>query len=394
MQLKSTIASITALLMEKLLNGIGRNFSKEVVANMQLFSNSQNKKRKFKFITQNIVDTSCQDDEKIILRIMSAYQKSKKEQMDANPIYLPSSLWQEQLDDAYSNLKKGKEEVGYFLKNFGSWPKYTGIEHSTLIDELSSSSISRKKLYRMFDNLLNFWAQHEQGDRPLEAISYPRYGNQSGVEVDGTFVGIGSVPNDMRASVIVNLLSGINRPVIAEVGGGYGKLFYFISKRIKDFCYVDFDLPETLSLASYYLMKIFPDKKFLLFGEENLSKDSIDKYDFILMPSFCIEELPSNSVDLFINANSFGEMSPETTKKFVNHIERTTFGWYWHMNHEFLRNDFNDGSKSLINSEYKPSEKLFKLISRFMDVGHAIYKGGFDYKNDIYCYIYKRINAV
>jgi putative sugar O-methyltransferase len=291
-------------------------------------------------------------------------------------------------------LRKSHEEVVYFLQNFGSWPKYTGIEHSTLIDDLSSSRISRKKLHRMFDNLLSFWKRHEQEERTLDSISYPRHGNQSGIEVDGTFIGIGSVPNDMRASVISNLLLDIHRPVIAEIGGGYGKLFYFISKKIENFCYVDFDLPETLSLASYYLMKTFPEKKFLLFGEEDLSKDALNNYDFILMPSFGIDKLPSNSVDMFINANSFGEMSSETTKMFIQHIERTTVNWFWHMNHEFIRNKFNDGSASLINSEYKPSQKLFKLISRYMDIGHAIYKGGFDYQNDIYCYIYKRMGAL
>ena len=393
MTIKSTIASITALIVERLLSFIGENFSNEVLSNIQLRSASKRYNFKnFKIIPSRKTNVNSEDDA-IISRIMCAYHKAKFAQIEADPVYLPSSLWQKQLDDSYSSMKKSKEEVGYFLNNFGSWPKYTGIEHSTLIDDLSTSKMSRKRLNRMFSNLLEFWKLHEQQDRTLESITYPQHGNQSGIEINGTFLGIGSVTNDLRASGIINLLSGINRPVISEIGGGYGKLFYFISKKIDNVCYLDFDLPETLSLASYYLMKTFPNKKFLLFGEGDLSQDAIDEFDFILMPSFCMEMLPANSVDISINANSFGEMSSETTKKFIHHIERTTKDWFWHMNHEFIRNKFENGTQSLINAEYKPSDK-FKLISRYMDIGHAIYQGGFDYKNDIYCYIYKRESAL
>lgn len=392
--MKSVIANLISLLIEKTLNFVGKNFSKEVLSNIQLSINAKEcNKRNFQLITPAKV-APCSEDNELIVRIMTAYRKAKEAQLTSDPIYLPSSLWQKQLDEAYCSLQKNNnEEIGFFFRNFGSWPIYTGIENSVLIDNLSKSFISRKKLWRMFDNLLTFWELHEQKTRTLESISYPRYGNQSGIEINGTFIGIGSVFNDVHSSVIANLLSDINRPIIAEIGGGYGKLFYFISRKIENFCYIDFDLPETLSLASYYLIKTFPNKKFLLFGEGCLSKDAINNYDFILMPSFCIDDLPSYSVNIFLNKNSFGEMLPKTTKKFINHIERTTNNWFWHMNHEIIRNNFNDGSKSLVNSEYQPSEKVFKLISRYFDVGHAVFQGGFDYNSDIYCYIYKAISS-
>ena len=34
-----------------------------------------------------------------------------------------------------------------------------------------------------------------------------------------------------------------------------GKLFYFISREIDNFCYLDFDLPEVLCCASYFQIK-------------------------------------------------------------------------------------------------------------------------------------------
>ena len=43
----------------------------------------------------------------------------------------------------------------------------------------------------------------------------------------------------------------------------------FLIKNFKESCFIDFDIPEVLVLAAYYLMA-FSDKKTLLFGEKNL----------------------------------------------------------------------------------------------------------------------------
>ena len=48
-------------------------------------------------------------------------------------------------------------------------------------------------------------------------------------------------------------------------------------------------------------MKVWPDKKVLLFGEEEFSENSFKEYDMIFMPSFMIDKLKSKTVDLFIN---------------------------------------------------------------------------------------------
>ena len=67
------------------------------------------------------------------------------------------------------------------------------------------------------------------------------------------------------------------RPVIAELGGGYGRLFYFLSQHFSEFTYIGIDLPEILCCASYYLMLAFPDKRFLLYGEAEVTPQSLER---------------------------------------------------------------------------------------------------------------------
>ena len=142
-----------------------------------------------------------------------------------------------------------------------------------------------------------------------------------------------------------------NKNNIIELGGGYGKFAYYFLKDAKNFTYIDFDIPETLTLASYFLSKCFPNKKNFFYGEKNFTKIVVDDYDLIFLPPWEIEKLEDNSVDLAINKNSLGEMNPETAHNYLNHIQRTS-KYFFSMNHEYFRNDFVNGKKSLINREY------------------------------------------
>ena len=60
------------------------------------------------------------------------------------------------------------------------------------------------------------------------------------------------------------------------------------------------------------------------------------------------------------------------------------------MNHEYFRNYFTDGKKSLVNKEYN-LDKKFKEVIRHPDLGHLIYeKNKLDYDSNIFFYIYEK----
>ena len=394
--LKSRIADSTATVLDFVLRLAGQGFYSQIVNRL-----SERQPPGSPAVDGLNVNIHCPPyvppdpaDEALVERIFRAYGKAKADQPKRSTVFAPSSLWQEHIGLAYASLVEGHasgdmERFHHFLANFGVWETYTGIESTDLVRQHAADADKRAVFeQQIIAPMVRWWMAAESGGRSLSALSYPRFGNQCGAIVDTHFVGVGSVFNDVYAANMARLLHG-RRPVVAEIGGGYGKLFYFLSTRLNDFCYVDLDLPETLACASYYLLKSFPDKKFLLYGEGELGRQSLDEFDFILFPSFEIASLPDRSVELFANKNSLGEMSPDLCRLFVREICRTT-EYFWHLNHEFVRNSLGDGTQSLLNAEYPVAEDEFRLLVRGIDVGHAVSRGKFDYDSDIYFYIYQR----
>lgn len=232
---------------------------------------------------------------------------------------MPASGWQNVIENAYSPLIEALETgdlqtFHFFLANFLSWRRPTGIEISRIIHEYSTDD--RKKHYfeqQVMQPLLHWWGRTESHGRDFSALALPAIANPCGVLVDGHLISRGSIFSDIYARMLAAMVSG-DRPIIAELVGGFGRLIYFMSASLDRFSYLNFDLPETLCCSSYYLMQAFPDKRFLLYGEEELTADSLQSYDFILLPATELSKLESGCVDLLINENSLGEMRGDTCR--------------------------------------------------------------------------------
>ena len=126
-----------------------------------------------------------------------------------------------------------------------------------------------------------------------------------------------------------------------------------------------------------------------MYGDESFSKDLISNYDLIFLPNWEIEKIQDNSIDMFINKNSLGEIDPDSAKNYISNIHRTS-KYFFSMNHEFIRNEFEDGKYSLVNEEFNIGNK-FKILIRYPDLAHLFYESNkIDFDQDIYFYIYKR----
>jgi len=332
-------------------------------------------------------------------RIFESYKKMKTDQKNVNKVFIPSSLWEDHINDDHHEIQNSLinndvEKFLFYLTNFGNWHKDLGIEHNTYLQRYNKNFFSRKYLSRnVYGKLLNIWKYSQNNYKDTSSLNQPMYGNQIGALIDNNFVTIGSFFSDIISSILSEIIKKKQKPVIAEIGGGYGKLAYYLTKKIKGSTYIDFDLPETLCLAAFYLMKTWPMKKTLLYGESNFSTNNITNYDLIFLPNFEIDKLEENCIDLFLNKNSLGEMDSHTVHKYIEYISKSS-NYFFHMNHEKFRNLFNNGTKSLINSEYPISENEFDLIFRYPDLGHLIYRGELelDYSDvhDIFMYLYKK----
>ncbi len=330
-------------------------------------------------------------------RIFAAYRQAKLDQAKQDPVFLPSGGWKNVLDTSYAYLNEGLEhnDIGrfhYFLANFGAWEKPTGIGESWTFRKLQASDRKREHFeQRLMAQLIQWWETFESHGRSLSELTMPCYGNQGGALVNGHLI----LPQSVFSEFYGRLLAGFvsqERPVLGELGGGFGRLCYFLTRQFRESTYVGLDLPECLSCASYFLMMSFPEKRFLLYGEGELTRESLSAYDFILRPSFEITKLQDASIDLFVNENSLGTMPPAACQLFVKEICRITQA-FWHRNHEVRRNPFDDGTSSLVNREYPIDRDQFREVVRYCDVARLVGHDRSTIKNDMYWYYFRRHDA-
>lgn len=330
----------------------------------------------------------------LVERIFRAFKRMKADQRDAPAVYLPAAQWQRQLDESYEPFVRAVaqddiEPFHFFLANFGAWDRYTGVESTTVIRDAARSRLQRLHVTNdLFLGQLALWQWIHGGRVPMSRLSYPRIGNQVGGFIDGTFIGPGSFFNEIYGALLAGLVADRPRPVVADLGAGYGKLAYFTLRDLPRWTFIDLDLPETLCLAAYYLMKVWPEKRALLYGEVDLPGD-LSAYDLVFLPAYSIERLADDSVDLFINKNSLGEMTADAVRTFVGHIARTA-RYFFHLNHELLRNTYADGASGLLGHEYPVPPDHFRLLMRYPDLGHLVHAGRIDVQNDIFLYLYER----
>lgn len=119
---------------------------------------------------------------------------------------------------------------------------------------------------------------------------------------------------------------------VIEIGGGYGGMAYYLMKTGKVDQYIDIDLPETLALATFYLMSAYPNENFLLYGEGGIDSNS-DNVKFVMLPSFEIEKIKKTEIGLAFNSYSFAEMSKEASVNYIQHIGMLRPEHILHVNH-------------------------------------------------------------
>jgi uncharacterized protein (DUF3820 family) len=96
------------------------------------------------------------------------------------------------------------------------------------------------------------------------------------------------------------------------------------------------EIPEACILSTFFLKKNFPNSKIgqaLDFKNiENIKKQDLTNFDFVVLPQPFIEKLDSDIINLSINTISLGEMTNETQNYYINHIERITKDYFYSVN--------------------------------------------------------------
>ena len=270
------------------------------------------------------------DDTALLRRICQAYIAAEQDSLSRRE-YNATGWWQDVRRSSLTPVRRAlaahdTDALRAMYQNFFRDPCSAGLVGLPLANVYFGKTIDH--VYRHFflsDALhrIDYW-QNLTGNRfELRELAGPCLGNPFGVLIDGTLVGKGAEYQHYCAQRIQELAPSL-RASIVEIGGGYGGMAYYLLRDNPQFTYIDFDVPESLALTSYYLLKSFPDLKFLLYGEEDMTPEAVARSNVILMPPFELSKVPTKSVDLTFSSHTMSDLSRSAQIVYLNEIERMT----------------------------------------------------------------------
>lgn len=335
---------------------------------------------------------------KIIERLFKAYEKAKNEQNRVEVPYQVNGIWEDILKQSSSDFveafqNRDHEAADKILSNFHRDKISSGLSN---IHKYFNSRLYKMDFINVTIANYRLWENLKKKNSNLESV--PSIGNPFGYIIDEKLTNPNAIRFNYYTDRIETLLDGIDNTVVVEIGGGYGGLGYFLSKR--GFRYIDFDIPEICLIESYFLLNAFPDKDIKLYGEYDIKSLNIreraeNHFDILVMPNFEFQNLPDLSVDLIFNCYGLTEMSELTIKEYYRQIERTCRRYFFHVNHE------NESDPISIKGQIIPhynlsnieiSKSIFKNIYRIPEMLGTNYELIPSEHKKNYEYLYERRN--
>jgi len=328
------------------------------------------------------------DDADAIRRIIEAYSKAKSVQRTLGAEYHESNEW---LPVYSSYLKpimtalagRNVDAVRQTYRNFWRDPCSTGlvglpVDMATIFFGEEIKPKFRRLALRDGGYRLRLWHDLAGKTAAVSQLVSPTIGNPYGYLVEGQFVKAGSDYLHHYAAHLARLAKASKKQVVVELGGGFGGMAYYLLRDNPDITYLDYDLPENMALAAYYLITAMPNKRIALFGETEPALGPTTDYDALLMPSFALRDLPERSAGVVFNSYSLAEMSPLTISLLVTEFMRIAGTYIFHVNH-------NSHSKMIADDfgfEAGPFDRIYKIP--------AMWNHARNQDMDEYEYLYQR----
>jgi hypothetical protein len=177
---------------------------------------------------------------------------------------------------------------------------------------------------------IDYWTAQTRGRFELRQLAGPGLGNPFGVFIDGTLLAPAAEYHHYCAQRLLSQL-GAGRRVVAEIGGGYGGMAYYLLRDGGALTYLNFDVPESLALMSWYLMKAFPSSRFLLYGEKEIGEQFAMGADVLLMPPSAMTRVSERSVNVTFSSHAISDLSRDDLTAYLNLVERMTQNYFLHI---------------------------------------------------------------
>ena len=271
-------------------------------------------------------------DQALLERICASYQKAAQQEQCAPEIYRASSWWQERRQGHLKPVIAAlhQSDIAALRKmytNFYRDPCSAGLVIAQRLAERYFRPRIKdldRRLY-LLDSLyrLDHWQEVMGDDFSVTHLLGPSIGNPFGVVVDGVLVRPGAEYQHYCAGRI-RRMGRHEKFTVAEIGGGFGGMAYYLLRDRPRTTYIDFDVPESIALTTYYLLKSFPEAKVLLSGEAELTESSISAVDIVLMPVFQMLAMPPRSVDVTFSSYAMSALSQEAMTAYLDDVANMT----------------------------------------------------------------------
>lgn len=273
---------------------------------------------------------SQSNDTELLRRICEAYKAATR--APKSDIYEPTEWWaairRTSLQPVIRALETADvESLQRMYANFFRDPCSDGLVGKTL---LLRPSVTRP--FTRFHQAIyltealvrvDYWKRLTQNRYALSELGGPAVGNPFGVTLEGVLIRTGAEHQHYCAQKIAGLLDAPDS-VVFEVGGGFGGMAYYLLRGRQQIRYLNFDLPESIALAAYYLIKSFPEKRFLLCGETSGKSIASEHFDVALLPVSQISATPSRYADLVVSSHAMSDLKPAALSTYLEHIGRAT----------------------------------------------------------------------
>jgi putative sugar O-methyltransferase len=275
----------------------------------------------------------------------------------APPLFRPSIFWREIAAENIRMIKRGG--IGNFKRslsqNYFNWP-VEGPDHpqmrmllaawsadpnrmplaAELMGAARLSSLNRTRFlkskrsarhYTHFVGLLWWYATREDPEALAQRLEEPIVGNPVPIEIHGRRISQ-DLANSLReyrrvqSSLIPTPEEA--RPVLAEIGAGYGR-FGYVALSAQPCRYWIFDIAPALSVAEWYLAHALANRRIFRWRPFSAWREVEAEIADADIAIFSIDQLPlipDASVRAFATISVIHEMRPEQIEAFMSLMSR------------------------------------------------------------------------
>ncbi len=314
----------------------------------------------------------------------AAYAKSIEDERHASSCYQPSPWWVENRRASLAKVMRALQNgdsgaLHRMYSNFFRDPCATGLVGVPFGNRKEYFRRPMKDIHRrayLGDALyrLDYWKSVTGGSLELRDLAVPNIGNPYGVVLDDTLIRFSAEYHHFCAYEVLKLNS--SRRVVAEIGGGHGATAYYLLRDEEKMTYMNFDVPESIALASYFLLKAFPARKFTLYGERELTEETIADSDVLLLPSFALPKIPSGIVNVTLASHVLKDLSPDALAAYMDFVSRTTKDYFVYFGHAITVDSLSrllQSSRNCAPPQVRPSDWNRHKYPDFREV-EAVYE--------------------